>query len=298
MRTLAYGFPLLDLVHELSFSTAQLKAHPLGAPHVKEFEDLLSATQKTLLRQLELVTAQAIAEAKVVRADDVLNQLLDQVHLALLGVTNGERDHVLYQRFFGSQRPSEAKRPTLGPQLELQRDWVPTLSAAVQPELKALATPLSIAVKAADAAVDAQRVAEQQFTDFRELGDCKDLLDRVNGARKATHGKLAEGVHKNPAMNLPSDFAEQFFVRETRTSAPSRPELVARIARTEQQLQRSKQQLAEQDERRLKTERQAQAEQAATLREEVAAIEKRVTEDRARAEDLKSKLKDLSPPTS
>ncbi len=176
MRTLPAGFPLLDLVHELSFSTAQLQAQPLGASYAKEFEALLGATHKALLRQLELVTAQAVADAKVVRADDVLNQLVDQLSLTVLGLTGGEREHPLYQRFFGRQRPSEAKRPILGAQLELMRDWEATLLAAPQPELQALGTQLASAVKTADVAVEALRKAEQQRTDFAELGDF--LLER------------------------------------------------------------------------------------------------------------------------
>ncbi len=296
MRTLPAGFPLLDLVHELSFSTAQLQAQPLGASYAKEFEALLAATHKALLRQLELVTAQAVADAKVVRADDVLNQLVDQLSLTVLGLTGGEREHPLYQRFFGRQRPSEAKRPILGAQLELMRDWEATLLAAPQPELQALGTQLASAVKTADVAVEALRKAEQQRTDFAELGDCKELLDKVNAARKATHGKLGEAVYKHPERNLPADFAEQFFVREARTQAPARAELVAKIARTEQQLTKLRQQLADQDERRLTTERHARTEAATALREEVATIEKHLSQERARAEALKAKLSTLSDP--
>ena len=295
MRTLPYGFPLLDLVHELSFSTAQLNAHPLGAPYLKDFEDLLAENHKALQRQLELIAAQAIAEAKVVRADDVLNQHLDVVNLNLLSLTDRNRAAPLYQRFFGNQRPSEAKRPILGAQLELMRDWVPTLLATGNPELKALAAPIDAAVKAADASVAALRVAEQQLADFSEIGDCKELIDKVNGTRKATHGKLAEAMHKNAGENLPVDFADQFFIREPRWNAPNRQELTVRIAKTEQQLVRLKQQLAEQDERQAQAERAQRAAEAELLRAQVAASERRVADERARAAALKSKLEQLAP---
>lgn len=295
MRTLPAGFPLIELVHELSFSLAQLKAQPLGAPHVKDFEDLLATTHKTLLRQLELVTETAVADAKVVRADDVLNQLVDQLSLTLLGLLSGDREHPLYQRFFGRIRPSEAKRPILGAQLERMRDWVATLLAATQPELQALGTQLASAVKTADAAVDAQRSADQKLTDFSELGDFPLLLEKVNGVRKLTYGKLGEAVHKNPAMNLPSDFAEQFFVREVRSAAPARSELVAKIARAEQQLAKLQQQLHDHDARQQSLARSARAEEASALREEVALIEKRLTEEQARAQTLKAKLATLTP---
>lgn len=298
MRTLPYGFPLLDLAHELSFTRAQLKAHPLGAPFVKDFEDLMAEDQKALLRQLDLTATQAQAEAKVVAADGTLNQLLDQVNYTLLSLTGNNRSSALYQRFFSRQRPSDAKRPILGAQLELMRDWVPTLLGASNPELMALAAPIDAAVKAADVVAAALRTAEQQLADFEEIGECKTLVDKVNGTRKAAHGKLAEAVHLNPDLNLPADFAELFFVRDTRWTSPSRDKLQARIARTEQQLARLKQQLAEQDGRQAQLVRTQREAEAATLRTEVASIEKHLEDERLRAATLKSKLDQLVPPAA
>ncbi len=294
MRTLPYGFPLLTLVAELSFTIAQLKAHPRGAPYVKEFEDLHAATIKTLMRQLELVAVQATAEAKVQRSDDTLTQLLELINLALASVT--DRSSPLYQRFFGSQRPSEVKRLILGPKLELMQDWLPIVKGTTIPELAAQATPLETAVKVADGAAEALHTAEQQLIDWSNIGAYKELIDKVNGTRKATHGKLAELVHKHPEANLPKDFAERFFVQQQRPTAPTRKELVAKIARTEQQLTRLRQQLAEQDERQAQAERTQRESQAEALRREVAAIERRVEDERLRASALKSKLQELSPP--
>lgn len=295
MRTLPYGLPLLDLVHELSFTAAQLGAHPLGSGSIKDFEALLSSTHKALARQLELTSALAIAEAKVARADDVLNALLEAVNLTLMQLVARDRSAPLYRRFFGTQRPSEAKRPILGSQLDLMRGWLPVLQAAPQPELKALATPLDAALKAADAALAALSKAEGEHTDFHEIGEVKALLDASNAARKGTHGKLAEAVHKDPAANLPADFADGFFLRDTRWTAPTIKELRTRISRSEALLVRHKAQLAEAEERERLTARHESEAQAAALREEVAAIESRLAEDRARAAALREKLQRLAP---
>jgi hypothetical protein len=293
MRTLPYQFPLLDLASELGFTSAQCKAHPLGAALAKDFDDLLATTQKAILKEIDLVVALAAAEAKVARADDALNQLLDQINLVLLGLVGKNREAPLYQRFFGGQRPSDAKRPILGAQLEMMRDWIPTLQAATQPELKGLAAPVEAGVKAADMAVVALRKAEQELADFTEIGDCKDLIDKANAARKAAYGKLAEAVHKNPSLNLPSDFAEQFFARESHFSAPGQKELQARIARAEQQLAKLKQQLAAEDERRAQVEKQRREAEAAALRAEFTAAEETMEEARRRAAAIKSKLEAL-----
>ena len=296
MRTLPYGLALLDLVHELHFTAARLSAHPLGTGLAKDFEALIAATQKAHQRQIELTADLAMAEAQVARADDVLNALVEQVNLTLLQLVGRDRDAPLYRRFFGSQRPSEAKRPILGAQLELMRGWLAPLAAATQPELAALKAPLQAALKAADAALAALHKAEGESADFHELGDGKALIDACNAARKLAHGKLGEATHKDPAANLPSDFADSFFLRETRWAAPSIKDLKQRISRGEAQLARLKTQLAEAEDRKQRqdeTEREAQAD---ALRDEVAAIEARQAEDRARAEALRKKLAELSPP--
>mgnify|MGYP006888939251 CR=1 FL=1 len=135
-------------------------------------------------------------------------------------LSGNNRDTPLYKRLFSDQRPSTIKRPILGAQLELMRDWVSPLSAAIQPALTALAPLLTAAIKAADDAIAAGRTADQQLTDFLEVGDCKALLDKANALRKATYGKLAELVHDKPEAHLPADFADQFFLQESRWSAP------------------------------------------------------------------------------
>jgi len=296
MRTLSYGFALLDLVGELAFSAAQLKAHSLTTALSKDFEALLAETRLTLDREIELVAEVSIQGAKVMRADEALNLLTDQISRALLEATGGNRQAPLYQRFFGAERPSELKRPILGPQLEQMRDWVPTLSAATVPALKTLATTLAAAVKEADMAVEAQRQAERELVDFREIATCKALIDKVNAARKAAHGKLSEMVHTQVDANLPSTFAEQFFQRESRWTPPTREELVRSIARNEQLGAKLKQQLKELEEREAAVLKRRQEAEAATLRTDLQAAEKRAAEEQANISTLKSKLDRVSPP--
>lgn len=298
MRTLPNGFSLFDLVHENAFTAAQTKAHPLTGALAKEFDDLLTETTKTITRHVELTVSQAGAEAKVMRADEKLNGLVDEVSQVLREVTDNQRRSPLYQRFFGEARPSEVKRPILGTQLELMRDWQPTLNASPVPALKALAAPLATAIKEADMAVEAQRKAERELADFTEIGECKALIDQINAARKATYGKLAELVHKKPEANLPSDFAEQFFLREARWSAPTAADLERSITRTEQQLARLKQQKQELKERQellLKRQREAEAE---AVRADLAAAQKRAAEEQARAAALTARLGELASASS
>ncbi|MFO0574034.1 MAG: hypothetical protein U1A78_08555 [Polyangia bacterium] len=297
MRTLPYGFPLLDLIHELTFTSAQLEAHALSVSFAKPFADLTTEVHRAVARQFELVAAQARTEAKKVQADGVLNRLVDQSRAALLTLSDNNRDTPLYKRLFGDQRPSTIKRPVLGEQLERMRGWVAPLQTATQPELTALAPLLTTAIKAADDAVTAGRTAEQQLTDFLEIGDCKALVDRANALRKATFGKLAELVHSKPEAHLPADFAEPFFLQESRWSAPGRDELLARIARNDRQNERMRQQIKELEEQAAIAEKNERAAQADAVRAELAAATKRRAEEQAREAALKDQLDQLVSPS-
>lgn len=298
MRTLPYGFPLLDLIHDLTFTQAQLEANPLTISFAKAFSDLSTEVKKAVARQFELVAGQAVTEAKKVQADSVLNRLVDQTRSALMTLSGNNRDTPLYKRLFGDQRPSTIKRPVLGAQLELMRDWVSPLSTATQPELTALAPLLTAAIKVADDAIAAGRTADQLLTDFLEVGDCKALLDKANALRKATYGKLAELVHDKPDAHLPADFAAQFFLQESRWSAPDREELLSRVARNDKQNARLRQQLKELDDQHelsRKNERDAQAE---ALRADLAAATKRRVDEQAREAAIKARLDQLTSPSS
>jgi hypothetical protein len=298
MRTLPYGFPLLDLIHELTFTSAQLEANALSASFAKAFADLTTEEQKAIARQFELVAGQARTEAKQVQADGALNRLVDQTRAALLTLSDNNRETPLYKRLFGDQRPSAIKRPILGEQLERMRGWVAPLQTATRPELTALAPLLTTAIKAADDAVTAGRTAEQQLTDFLEVGDCKALVDKANALRKATYGKLAELVHSKPEAHLSADFAEQFFLQESRWSAPGRDELVARIARNDRQNERMRQQIKELEEQAALAEKNERAAQADAVRAELAAASKRRAEEQAREAALKTQLDQLTSPSA
>ena len=298
MRTISYGFPLIDLVHELTFTHAQLDANPLTVPLTKPFADLAADAKKAVLRQLDLVAAYAVSEARKVQADSVLNDLVDKTRATLLGLTKNSRDTPLYKRLFGDQAASSIKRPILGRQLELMRDWLGPLSTATPPELVALATPLAAAIKVADDAVATGRSAEQQLTDFLEVGDCKALVDKVNALRKGTHGKLAELVHDRPEAHLPADFAEQFFVRESRWTAPDRETLVSRIARSDKQSAQLRQLLKEYDEQRARDDQSEREAQADALRTKLAAAAKRRADEQAREAAIQAQLDRITSPSA
>jgi hypothetical protein len=92
------------------------------------------------------------------------------------------------------------------------RKWYPSLENSEHGPLKALAPELPALIAAADAAVAARAVAEQQKKEFREVGERRKYIDEVNAARRALWTELAKLPHHHPA--LPAHFADGFFRRD------------------------------------------------------------------------------------
>ena len=158
-----------------------------------------------------------------------LDYLSDGLSKALLIVTKGNRSDRLYKLYYGEKRPSDLKRPTLGPQLETMRGWIPSLLASPHTMLADYGTQLQDKVAVADKAVAAASAAEQKNRAFRTVGERKVLIDDFNALRKATYGKLAEMPHTQPAAKLPASFADRFFRHEAWTPA-EKPATSAEIA--------------------------------------------------------------------
>src|SRR6185295_6405416 len=65
----------------------------------------------------------------------------------------------------------------------------------------------------ANAAVAARDNARQANREFRDVGERRRWVDRMNAARKEVYGTLAKLPHEG--LGLPSDFADQFFLSES-----------------------------------------------------------------------------------
>jgi len=287
MRTLNSSCSLQDLAGEVIYSGSLLKANPLTTALAGPFDSLLGLCTKAISRELELTLASAVTAARATQADTGLNSWVDLLYRTLLTLTHDDRDTPLYQSFFGNQRPSAVKRPVLGEQLTLMHEWMGLLERTTIPQLVALKPSLEVALKEGDAAQKAQQSAAADEQHFFDLGDCKSLLDQANALRKLTYGKLSELLHTRPEANLPSDFAELFFLRESRWTPQTKAQLEKGIARTEQQL-------ADLLAREQRTESARKQAAAAAVRAELAAVEKRAAEEQARVAALKAQLSGLT----
>jgi len=211
LRSLNPLSSMLALLPQCSVTLGRLKAHPLGAPHVPTFEALRSEGAQVLTLELHHIETMNDTQAVVVVVDGKLDHFVGRLSKAVLTLTDDDREHALYLHFFGGKSPSEVRRPVLGAELQLAKKWLPSLTQSPHPELAAMAPELAALIAEADAAEVARNTARQQNRIFRDVGERRQWVDRLNATRKEVHGALAKLPYENPG--LPTNFADMFFLR-------------------------------------------------------------------------------------
>lgn len=279
-RTLRASSSMHALLPHLTFTLSQLRAHPLGAPYVALFEVLRTEGREVNNRELDLIEQKAAARAVVVASDGGLDGYASRLSKTVLTITGDDRSSGLYTHYF--EKPlGELTRPILRGQLAAMRKWLISLPLSPHAALSGMAAELATRVDEADEAVAALNAAEQQIREFRDVGERKQWVDRLNAARKEVHGALAKLPHEHP--ELPSDFADQFFLSEPGgddADEDTVEALQAEEAALQKDLARVQARLAEatRTEAEQKKEAEARAAKAAALAElerEAAALEKR-----------------------
>lgn len=292
MKTLLYTHSSLELVQECTYSMARLKAHPLTTSLVTDFDKLNTELVKLLTHELELAKNIIVAQATVDAIDDQLDLLLLVLTNDILSAVHNDRKAPLYQHFFGTQNPANMRKPVLGEQLETMRTWVSALTTSTVPTLKAHGTSLATLVTNADAAVEALRKAIQQEDDFMQIGERKKFIDTFNALRKNTYGKLAEIRHTYADQNLPHDFAEHFFLQQTKESKVSLSIVERTIERLEAQLTKHKstheQLLAK------KKEKEQNRHTKIAMQSEIQALEQEAAQRQSKLAELKAQLNKLT----
>lgn len=268
------------------YTFVRLQSEPLAAPLVQPFADFDPKWEATASTERKLRDAVIRAEANAVAADRVCNGLLDQVSAAIHGGKQPDVTSPLHQLYFGSETPSAARRPILGSQLEMMRKWPGLLSQATQPELAALAAPVTAAVTAGDQAEAALAEARASNAKFRLDGERRQLFDAYNGLVATTYGALKGIAHDHPELRLPADWADSFFRREPRAQGP------ATVAQADALVKKLQDQLAAAEERKaaLVAETKA-AEEAATA---AAAAEAALAEAKRATAEAKRKEKEAA----
>lgn len=161
------------------------------------------------------------SKALAVAADSVLNRLSTQVAGAIHGGKQVDVSLPLHQLYFRSSTPYDAARPILGPQLALMHPWPKLLSEATQPGLLALAPAVAAGIQAADDAVEKLNAAQTADDRFRLDGELRQIFAAYNALAVTTFGGLKRIVHDRPDLKLGADWAESFFLHESRSHGPT-----------------------------------------------------------------------------
>jgi hypothetical protein len=225
VKTLDHRSAILTLLFQVSYTLSRLRAHPLGAPYIPAFEALRAEGLAVLTREIALNEAVIDAQARVDVADDGLDDFAGRGSKAILAVTHDDRSHTLYRHFFGTKPLAELRRPVLAGQLTTMKAWPSALQECGVPALQAMAPELVPLLEAAEAAEKARFDARQAMRKFRDMGERRQWIDRLNATRKEAHGALAKLPHQH--TGLPSDFASQFFLSspEREAAEPAEGEL-------------------------------------------------------------------------
>jgi len=282
---------LITLLGELRYTLSRLQANPLTKAHVATFQSLRDEWRPVLDKEIALQEAQSDAQALIDAGDVALDDFASRVSKAVLTITKDDRGSVLYTHFFGNKSLSEFRRPTLGAQLEAMRPWGDSLAQSQFPALKAMAPEHAQLVAAADHAIAARDKARHQNKQFRDVGERRQFVDKLNAARKVTHGALAKLALETPG--LPMDFADQFFRGETSSdeeaaTPPTIEEVKETIAQLEAQLDAEKALLA-----KMESDAKAAAEADAARTADKAALsdlQERMAEMAKQAEAIRKRL--------
>ncbi len=286
---LSQTMALRNILNHIVYTLTRLEANPLTAALTPEWKSLEAEWVTINNMEIQISIEMQRALARIVAADDILDPLVDQLSNLLLSLTGNDRSAALYVFYFKNQRPSDLKRPVLGKQLDRNREWIEPLKKSPNPDLQKFGALFQAGVKVADAAVEAYKAAKQRNQEFRMLEERKLFVDRVNGQRKATYGKLAEMPHANTSENLASNFADRFFksvTEQSETSAPtalSSVDLEEMITNKEGELEELRTQLVEalareEAEAKREQDRAALEEELAKAREEAAKLQARMAE--------------------
>lgn len=216
-RKLDYDIALSTLWGEAVYTEARLLSEPLTCPYAPAFGALVERVEVEERAQRALRRKEIVAQAGVDRADDGLDDGVNETDRALRVVVRDDREDKRYTRYI-KRAPSLIIRMGLETELEAVRNWPESLKTEAEPQLAQMGTLMEERVKAGDDAIKARNKAMTDTADHRVRSIVR-LVDDVNAARLSLFGQLVSLVEPN---KLPRDWPDRFFRHET-TRKPGPP---------------------------------------------------------------------------
>jgi hypothetical protein len=290
MRTYSNDLEMLEYLLVLVHITVWLKAHPLTEPLASELAPLREEWKAAFLLEIQLNENVAEADARALLADFELDALFNAIFNGLMTVTNNDRTSPLIVRFLGNDRPSDVRNPVLGEELERLRTWPPGLATVPSDEVKKQGLALAAFVPKADLVVEAQRKADQELTDFTQLGDRVMFVNHLNAVCNLLHGKVGELMHTPAGASFPSDFRDRVFPAQSRSRAPTIKSEEKTIERLKAQVAKHEGILAGLKQKQDASKKARDDAEKAALEQEAATLTKEAEAMLARAAELQAKL--------
>lgn len=218
IRSIRHHDSLDEVWEDLVYTDARGSQDPNAADLISPITGLLPRLDGVRVGQYGVWRAEIVAQASVAAADDTLDDTVDAIDDGVQRVVDRDRKAVRYTRYF-TAAPSLIARMALESELGKVRGWVPSLKSEPETELRHLGDRLETNVTAGDAAVQGRIDAASKRADHR-VREIVRLIDDVNAARLALYGLL---VTRASERNLPKNWPNRFFRRETKVSEAATP---------------------------------------------------------------------------
>lgn len=232
--------------------------------------------------------------------DDQLNEVLDIVRGTLEPRVKKTKDHEpepwvvqAWSDCFGSEKPADARKHTLGPQVEIQRFWETKLANAPVPELVKAGKDNSAIIVRADKLAEAITIAEAALDQFL-LGPWADFVASCNAALQLVFGQLGDFAKAPPpGVKIPPGFIDRFFLREPAPRPMTAAELAKSIERAEVRLAKQKKLLEEKLAKQKSDKRDKLLKEAAEAQAKADAVKKESADAAARLAEIQAELAKL-----
>lgn len=218
---------LVVLRDDLVYLQSRVARDERTADLAKVIAKLLTDWLDVFTKQLAHWDAQTDAQAGVEFADDALDARVDAFAKDADAAVEGARDDALYRQYLNVP-PSELKRPVLGDELDVMRDWYTLLEHEENATLKGHRKTLGREIADADAALAARAAADAKNNAFRATGAAAKFVARVGETRNT----LWDEINKRLSRDDGPDAAKRFFKPPT-PPARTEAERAARAAARE-----------------------------------------------------------------
>jgi hypothetical protein len=301
-------FDAADEIDDLDEALTHCNDTTMGCPEAKHlavpFDKLIAQLDGHRATRRSLERALSALEKQRKFLDDRLNAILDIVRTIFEPLLRKTKDREpppewavkMFADCFAGEKPADARKHTLGPQVEIQRFWEKKLANAPIPALVQAGIDNSPIIVAADTLAAQIATAEAALDQF-VTGPWADFVGACNAAFQLLFGQIGDLVHAPPAgVTFPPGFLDRFFLRESAPRPMNVSELLKAIPRAQARVAKLQAMLEEKQAKQRNDKRAKLLKEAAEAQEQVSAFKQQTDDAANRLAELQAELAKLTPP--